>query len=100
MYLSTSMLNNAINKLSQENFNLNYLKTGAYNVFSIIVFVIALIFFLLELLVLYYSIKIALMCSKSSPERVVNLVLAITFTLPYALINLTFNECAIKVLRS
>lgn len=62
--------------------------------------IIAVMFLMLELLVLFYCIGIAYSCSKSVPERIVNVVLAITFTLPYALLNMVFVPCARKTLGS
>lgn len=62
--------------------------------------VIAGVFLLLELMVLFYCVGIAYSCSKSIPERIVNIVLAITFTLPYALVNMVFVPCARKTLGS
>ena len=62
--------------------------------------VIAVVFLMLELLVLFYCVGIAYSCSKSAPERIVNVVLAITFTLPYALLNMVFVPCARKTLGS
>lgn len=64
------------------------------------VLVVAVIFFALELLVLFYSITIALNCTVPGPERIVHIVLAVTFTLPYALLNLLFNPCATTTLRN
>lgn len=55
---------------------------------------IGIMFLVLELLLLFYCIGIAIKCSKPGPERVVHVLLAITFTLPYALLNVLFNSCA------
>jgi hypothetical protein len=62
--------------------------------------IIAVMFLMLELLVLFYCVGIAYNCSRSVPERIVNVVLAITFTLPYALLNMVFVPCARKTLGS
>ena len=59
--------------------------------------IIAVVFVMLELLVLFYCINIAYTCF-TGPERIINLVLAITFTLPYALVTTVFVPCAKKAL--
>ena len=56
--------------------------------------VLATIFLVLEILVLFYAISIALQCTRPGPERIIHIVLAITFTLPYVLLNVMFNKCA------
>jgi hypothetical protein len=61
--------------------------------------IIASVFLMLELLVLFYSIGIAMSCTKPGPERIVQVTLAITFTYPYALLNTLFIPCAKKTLR-
>jgi hypothetical protein len=61
--------------------------------------VIAVVFFALELLVLFFAINVALKCTKGGPERTVHVVLAIVFTLPYMLLNLLFNKCASDVIK-
>jgi hypothetical protein len=58
-----------------------------------------IIFFLLELFVLFYAIGIAIRCSTPGSERTVHVVLAIFFTFPYALIAIFFKKCAVNVLR-
>ena len=59
--------------------------------------IIATLFVVLELLVLFYAITIAYNCS-TGHERVVHIVLAMVFTFPYVLLMLLFNKCASKTL--
>lgn len=59
-----------------------------------IILIISFIFFVLEVFLLYYAICIAIDCSQSREERIVNIVLACTFTLPYVLIKITFDDCS------
>jgi hypothetical protein len=61
--------------------------------------VVAVIFLGMELILLFFSITIAMYCSKTPQERIVNLVLATMFTAPYMLLNILFNPCAKKVLQ-
>ena len=72
---------------------------GAGAAFSSFTLVVAVIFFVLELVVLFYAINMALSCTKGGPERIVNIVLAITFTIPYVMLNILFNKCAKSSLR-
>ena len=64
------------------------------------VLVASLLFMFLELLALFFAINIALNCTKGGPERIVHFILATMFTLPYLLINMVFNQCAIENLRN
>lgn len=106
MIVSTSLLKTAIEKYQaskkmKENYSvLQSFGSGsgaAFNTFSLVV---ALIFFALELILLFYAIGMALNCTKPGPERIVNIVLAVMFTLPYTLLNILFNQCAINTLRN
>ena len=62
--------------------------------------IISVLFLILELLLLFYSIGIVLQCTKPGPERIVHMVLAIMFTAPYALFSVLLNPCAKKYLTS
>lgn len=105
MLLSTTMLNSAMcgynstnNDKKLDSYDMN--KNGPVaNVVATIVLIVAIIFFIFEVLVLIYAIIIAIKCTKSGPERIVHIVLAITFTLPYMLIMSVFSPCGQKVLR-
>jgi hypothetical protein len=61
--------------------------------------IIATVFMILELLVLFFSIIMAMNCTEPGPERIVHVTLAIVFTFPYALLNALFIPCAKKTLR-
>ncbi len=67
--------------------------------FELFILMIAVVFFLLELVVLFYSILMAMKCTKPGAERVVHVTLSIIFTFPYALISIFFSPCAKSVLR-
>jgi len=71
--------------------------TAAFNSFLI---VLSMLFFALEVFLMYYAIIIAVKCTKGGAERVVHVVLATIFTLPYMLLNAMFNKCAINILQS
>ena len=101
MYLTSSNLCNAIENYKRaktyEPFNVGEAVSRGMNVaYTGFMLFIALLFFLMEILLVYYSIVIAIRCTKPGPERIIHFVLAITFTLPYMLINVMFSECARK----
>jgi NADH:ubiquinone oxidoreductase subunit 3 (subunit A) len=104
MIVSTSILNKALNDRAnaQKSKSEGYSKLESTNAgmglgFSTGFLIIAVVFVMLELLVLFYCINIAYTCF-TGPERIINLVLAITFTLPYALVTTVFVPCAKKAL--
>lgn len=108
MFVSSSLLTNSFKNLNyhkekysnNSNDNYNGIKHGSNAAVLSVMVVISIIFFILEFLLLFYCIIIALKCTEPGPERVIHIVLAVMFTLPYALINVVFNKCAIKTLRS
>lgn len=107
MIVSSSVLNNAVQnykkvKNNRENYSDRDYINGSDIVSSVaasIILVIAIIFFIMELMVIFYAVRIAIVCTKSRTERIVHLVLAITFTLPYMLLNVLFNDCAKSTLQ-
>lgn len=104
MIISTTFLTNALNKYKaykerRENFSNNAAQSGATASFLIFLLIIAIIFFTLEVLLLFYSIYIAVRCTKGGAERIVHITLAIFFTMPYALLNAVFSNCAKQTLR-
>jgi hypothetical protein len=72
---------------------------GLSAAFASFAVVVGILFFMMELIVLFYAINTALVCTKPGPERIVNVVLAVTFTIPYMLLNLLFNKCTKSTLR-
>ena len=52
------------------------------------------IVFFIELVLIYFAIKIAIKCTKSTSETLVHLILAILFPVPYLLLIISFNPCA------
>lgn len=104
MIISGTILKNAVEKyrrthLKKEGYTaLQSANAGASAAFASFSLVVAVIFLLLELLVLFYAISIALSCSQGGPQKIVHLVLAVTFTLPYMLFSVFFSECANKTL--
>lgn len=59
---------------------------------------LSIIFLILEMIVLFYSITIAIRCTTPGPERIVHVVLSIFFTLPYILVSALFTQCGKSIL--
>jgi hypothetical protein len=107
MIISTSLLKKALNdrvkakKRQSEGYTmLESTNAGMSLGFATGFLIIATVFLMLELLVLFYSIGMAMNCTKPGPERIVHVTLAIAFTFPYALLNALFIPCAKKTLTS
>lgn len=113
MLFSSTLLTNSINRLQQsrnsrERYNGSNKQRHvsrqedqsgfAYFVDYFFV-VIAIIFFFLEFMTLFYCIMLAFRCTVNGPERIVHLVLATTFTLPYALVNAFWSPCGQEKLK-
>ena len=61
---------------------------------SLTLLIVSIVFLVIEITMLYFAIKIALVSGKSSATKFVNVILAITLTLPYLLLSLLFNPDA------
>jgi hypothetical protein len=105
MFISTNFLKNSVEKYNnakKENFKLSKksIDRGVSESFNTFVLSIAILFFILELCMLYFGINIALNCTKSVQERTVHIVLVTFFTMPYMLLNVLFNPCAKEYLQT
>ncbi len=105
MFVSGFALKNAVEKYRKskrrERYSANIAsKSGSSSVVTGVVVTLAIIFFIMELVVLYYAVAIAFSCTKKGPERVVNIALAILFPFPYVMLNILFNECAKSTLQA
>jgi NADH:ubiquinone oxidoreductase subunit 3 (subunit A) len=106
MIISTNILKNAIEKYSQSRIKregyskMESVSAGVSAAFTSAFLVIAIIFLTLEILVMFYCIVISLRCTEPGPERIIHVILAITFTYPYALVMLVFNKCAPNALNN
>ena len=65
-------------------------KANNYNKIPISYYIIL---FILELALLLYAMNIALKCGTTNLERLINILLALFFTIPYIILNLGFNKC-------
>ena len=113
MLISSTLLKNSLenynriqkkNKVSegtQENYFSDGEAVGAGTSAAFVSFslVVSFVFFVLELVLLFYAINMALVCTEGGPERIVNIVLAVIFTLPYVMSNILFNDCAKQSLK-
>lgn len=102
MLISSSVLLNALKKYKaqKEKYSTGQSMAAGVNAgFTAFFLIVAVIFVALEILVLFYAILMALSCTQGGPERIIHVVLAIVFTLPYALISVFFSPCAKNMLR-
>jgi phosphotransferase system glucose/maltose/N-acetylglucosamine-specific IIC component len=92
MLVSTLNLSNAIKnyEINRENF---YGDSSSRDV-CLSCIIIALILFVVEVAVLYFALTIAWSISDTNTEKFLHVVLALTLTLPYLLLNLLFNQRA------
>lgn len=106
MLVSSTILKNSIancNKVqkNRENYTDDDDNDGEYNSPFLVnvALVMSIIFFLIELILLFYGINMAIICTDPGPERAVNVSLAVIFTIPYVMFNILFNDCAKKSLK-
>lgn len=100
-YMKTKEEKHFKNNNLRENYSLAQSSgAGISAAFDSFLLVIAIIFFILEFLLLFYSISLALKCTSPGPERILHLTLAITFTLPYALFSAFFSKCSQDTLKN
>ena len=103
MLLSSYVLQNSFEnyKKSRENYSIGEtVGAGASAAVVSFMLVVAVLFFLMELLLIFYGLKMAIFCTNGGAERIVNVVLVVLLPLPYVMLNILFNKCAQKSLRS
>lgn len=99
MIISSSILNKALQAIPKK---AHIIKNDGNAVmdstkhFKIFFLIIAIIFVIMELLVLFYAVNMAIKCTKAGHERTVHFVLATVFTFPYALISMFFSPLCQK----
>ena len=87
MLLSCVITKNAVENFNKENYD------GGDKENCLSFLILATILLVIEIALLYYAITIAL--DAKSPElKFINVVLAITMTLPYLLLNVLLNPAA------
>jgi len=103
MLFSSVLLKNSVEKFQksrQEHYNTgDSINDGISSAVTSSMLVIAIIFVALEFLLLFFAINIALNCTQGGAERIVHVVLAILFTVPYMLLSIFFSDCAKKTLK-
>lgn len=94
MLISGTVLSKTIKEVRDEYLNVtNRSKGDKPSMYPRVSLGLSIVYFILELVVMFYSLSFAMSCSTSNPEKVVNMVLAFTFPLPYAMFNLLLNPC-------
>jgi nitric oxide reductase large subunit len=93
MLVSSLFTNHAVKNYNKENY------VGSVNAQSaLMTLIVAVVILVIEIALLYYAISIALVSSSTNEGKFINIVLAVTFTMPYLLLNLLFNPAAKTVL--
>jgi len=77
----------------------NSMSAGAASAFTTGMLILSVIFFVMEIILIFYAILIAFSCTEGGPERIVHVFLAVFFTIPYILLMIVFNKCAGETLR-
>lgn len=95
MILSANFLNYYLIKYSNENIREYY---NQQCLEKAIMIYIATVFMIIELILLYYAVLISLRISRNNTERLIFIILSITYTTPFILFMLLFNEDARKSL--
>lgn len=92
MLLGSILTNHAIENYKKESYNYTRPPTSESGCLSFLI--LAVIVLVVEIALLYYAITIAVSVSKSPELMFINVVLAITMTLPYLLLNILLNPSA------
>jgi len=103
MLFSTNLLKNSVENYQnskRENFTQKEAANAGFSSgFISFMLVLSLVFFVLEFILLFFAVNIAIRCTKGGYERIVHIVLAVTFTLPYMLLTVFFGECGKNILK-
>jgi hypothetical protein len=98
MFFSACLLQNCVKDKDVKNKHM-YSNSNS-TLFKGLTIVFALLVLMIELLLLFYSVGIAIRCTKPGTERFVHIVLVIMFPFPYALVSVIANPCAKEYLNS
>jgi hypothetical protein len=103
MLFSTSLLKNSVEKYQKsrkEKYTYKESANAGFTAsFTSFMLVLSLVFFTFEFILLFFAISIAVNCTTGGYERIVHLVLAVTFTLPYMLVASFFSDCGKTILK-
>jgi hypothetical protein len=91
MLFSSCLLQNCVKNKKKTQINSNFTQNSLFKGITIGV---ALLIMIIELMILFYSVGIALRCTKPGTERFVHIVLVIMFPFPYALVSAITSQCA------
>jgi len=95
MILSANFLNYYLIKYNNENIREYY---NHQSLEKLIMIYIATVFMIIEFILLYYAVLISLKISRNNTERLIFIILSITYTTPFLLFMIIFNEDARKSL--
>ena len=103
MIISSSILRNSVENYNKyqrnkENYNTSStISAGISAGFVTLSLMLAIIFFALELMVMFYAIIRAVNCTTTTQGRIIHIVMAISFTFPYMLFSIFFGKCSFDV---
>lgn len=86
------LISSGIARMAAEQYNKERYGPNAEDCYSFLI--IAIVIIIIELSMLYFAIKIAIVSGKNSAGKFVHVILAIFLTMPYLLLNMIFNEKA------
>lgn len=94
MKITSDNLNKIINQLKQQDNREGYHDSASVNNYYqyLILTIFSFILFLIEFMLLFYVIKIALTCPESNHEKFIHVFLAVFFTIPYAFFTIFFGD--------
>ena len=108
MFFSSTLLTNAVTSYNSAQRKHLAMKSTSQvvdeptmmeRILAIIMLVAAIVFFILELVLVIYALKTAIICTKPGTERMVHLALAIFLTVPYIFASLFLSDCGKEVSR-
>jgi len=54
---------------------------------------VSVVLFILELILMTFAVNIAMRCGNDRRERIIHVLLAVLFTIPYLLFSMFFGKC-------
>ena len=91
MLFSSLLVHNASKVYKESRQKENYQGSCNGGGSSLLMLIVAIAFLVIEIAMLYFAVKVALVSGKSSTTKFINIVFALTMTLPYLLLSLLFN---------
>lgn len=99
MLISSSLFAKSVEKYrsakkARESYGWDDARRDINLLFETTLLILASILLVFEFLLFVYAIFLAINCTSGGPERVVHIVLAVFFTIPYVLVSVFMSQCA------